>query len=191
MRLGSWLFLGWIACTGDGGSDLVDPGPDDTGVTSDAAGIAIPEAALRVVRGGSAELDVTVTGQGGFDVTIEGLPSGVEASPATLDVGDGTLTFTAAPTAAPGGAFDVQVTVSQGDVQASASFDLYVAGMPGEADLSYSFDGVATYVVTDRQYDAVRAASLDTQGRLVIAGVGQGTDPWLAWVVRLLPDGII
>ncbi|MEO0605626.1 MAG: hypothetical protein AAF211_29610, partial [Myxococcota bacterium] len=192
MRLGSWLLVGWMACTGDEGPDPADSGPGDTGSAPVVeVGVTVPEATLRVVRGSSAELALEITGDGAVDVAVEGLPAGVEVGPASLDVGSGTLTVTAAPTAEPGGPFDVEVTVGQDGVEASASVGLYVAGTPGEPDLSYSFDGSATYVVTDREFDAIRGAALDSQGRLVVVGVGQGAEPWLGWIARLLPDGTI
>ncbi len=154
---------------------------------------------MRIRQDGLAMIAIEVTRtnyQGALAVEVTGLPTGVTASPLTLAAGATTGMLSLAATGATVTATPVETTVTATAVDdsglvATTTSSLYVAGLPGSFDTSFSFDGVVLYTVTDREYDATRGMSIDSQGRISVGGVGQGADPWQGWVARFLPDGAI
>ncbi len=152
---------------------------------------------LRVRQDGSATIAVEVTRtafEGAVRIEISGLPTGVSAQALEIAAGESTgmLSLSAAGatvTAAPINTTVTATAVDDAALMATIGAPLYVAGPSGAYDTSFSFDGIALYGVTDREYDATKSLAIDSQGRIYVAGSGQGGAANLGWVVRLLPDG--
>jgi len=168
------------------------------GIDEPSVTVSLADDRIRVPQGASVNVQIEIGRAAGFEGAVQvdasDLPPEVTAEPLTIEAGSrsGMLTISAGAGAAQGGPNEATVRASAaGDPSISGStiVDVYVAGPPGSLDTSFSFDGVALYTVTDRQYDATRGIAIDGQGRILVGGVGQGPDPWLGWLVRFNPDG--
>lgn len=161
------------------------------GAEADPVTIELVGVSVRVPVGGSTTLGATLSGPWieGDIVEVDGLPTGVTAEGGAIGTdGVAQLTVHAADDATMGGPYEIELVVA--DV--TEPVPLYVAGEPGALDTSFSFDGIATYQVNeDGRYDAPRKLEVDSAGRVLVSGVGQGTDPWRGWLVRFLPEGTI
>jgi len=176
-----------------GGGDRADGGgaSDVDGAMQLFFSVAVSPARVMVRQDGSADVEVTVEREAGFDdpiaVAIDGLPAGVTAEP--LEIGAGETSGTIAVRAEAGsaqGALDLSVTGTAGDVNGSAALRLLVAGPPGTLDLSFADGGRLTYQL-DGQPSVGSAILAQADGRIVVAGSAASR----ALIVRLGPDGAL
>lgn len=190
---------------GAGGEDVGAPGVGGAGggpahgsggeMPQPGFSIALDRTAVRVVRGSSAELTVTVDRASGFagdvELSLTELPSGVTASPVVVpgDQTTGVVTVTADPLAEVGGAAPLLRASAAGLASADglevreAPVSLLVADPPGTLDQSFDGDGIAT-VETELE---ARAVVVQEDGKILVAGVAGET-----WgLARFLPSGAL
>ncbi|MEM7437075.1 MAG: hypothetical protein AAF436_18115 [Myxococcota bacterium] len=216
-RSASWLATIAVAClalgcggTGsDNGGAGGDGGTGGTGTGGAGGGggslapsieVSIADDRIRVPQDGSEDVLVEIVRRNGFEgdvnISVSGLPAGVTVGslqiPATSDTGS--LSVTASSSADDGGPVLLELAATSAEdstIAGTVEVPLFVAGDPGELDTSFSFDGTVLYSVTDRDFDTPRSIVRDNRGRLILAGVGQGADPSVGWLVRFLPQGAI
>ncbi len=198
--LGMVTLLGLLAACGevkgnDGGDDTEDDGDDSDDAADDGepAAFTIAAAPGRVLlrQGGSADVDVTIERETGFEdavvVEVADLPGGVTATALTIAAGEsaGTVTLSAAANSIQG-ALDVAVTGTAGDVVESASTRLLVAGEPGTLDLSFAEAGKLV-TRAGRAFVSGRGMALQPDGKIIATGSGANE----AVTVRLTEDGAL
>ena len=131
MRVAGLAAALFVAAACKGGSEGGPPGP------TPSISVSLGSASLTVTQGTTADVQVTVTGAGGFSgspsVSVEGVPSGVTGSiSGSSTVGattTATVTVAAAVTAAPG-SYPITVRASGAGLSATASLTLVVAPAP-------------------------------------------------------------
>ncbi|MBX2800735.1 MAG: hypothetical protein KTR31_23845 [Myxococcales bacterium] len=181
--------------TGDTGTETVATA--DTGVEAVVVGFVEASSRLRVRRGESVEVEVTVERLDGYagavEVELTGLPSRVEAPSITIPAGEdtGTVTVDASINAVAGGPFEVvwRATPMKGGASEAPSV-LWVAGAPGSLDLTFGVNGQVNQATTTppdlQEGDADLA--VDEEGRVLVVGrVGASTGP--GYLLRLRNDG--
>lgn len=177
------------AASGEGGSGGGPASGSGGGMPQAGFSIALDPAATRVVRGGSADLTVTVTRSSDFagevELSLADLPGGVTAGPVVVpgDETTGVLTLAADPLATVGGAAPSLVASAPGLEDRVAPVALLVADPPGTLDQSFDGDGIAT---SGTAHEA-RAVVVQEDGRIVVAGVDG--DTW--GLARFLPSGAL
>lgn len=176
--------------------------PHDAGTDTTAGEdftLTATEPNFRVRIGGSATMRLDVERAGGFSadiiVAVDGLPTAVGADPVTVPIASNqaAVTVEALATAEHAGPFPITVRGVADDDPSIASeviLDAYVAGAPGEADTSFSSDGMLSYMLSP-DFDDARAMALDASGRPVVAGTTLGGGDGNAYIVRFLTDGTI
>ncbi|WP_437308879.1 hypothetical protein [Sorangium sp. So ce388] len=172
---------------GDGGAGGGTGGAG--GTAQEGFTIAIEPAAPRVVRGGSAELTVTVARSDGFaghvELSLSDLPGGVTASPVVVPVDEatGVLTVTADALATVGGAAPSLRASAPGLGERAVPVSLLVADPPGTLDQSFDGDGIAS---SGTAHDA-RAVVVQADDKILVAGIDGET-----WgLARFLPSGAL
>ncbi|WP_437578964.1 hypothetical protein [Sorangium sp. So ce887] len=177
------------AASGEGGSGGGPAHGSGGGAPQSGFSIALDPAAARVVRGGSAELTVTVTRSSGFagdvELSLSDLPSGVTASPVVVpgDATTGVLTLAAEPLALVGGAAPSLRASASGQEDRLLPVSLLVADPPGTLDQSFDGDGIAT---SGTPHEA-RAVVVQEDDKILVAGIDG--DTW--GLARFLPSGAL
>lgn len=178
-----------ISAAGGGGAGGGPAHGSGGGMPQPGFSIALDQPAVRVVRGSSVELTVTVDRASGFagDVTLSlaDLPSGVTADPVVVPGGEttGLITVEADPLATVGGAAPSLRASAAGQEDRAAPVSLLVADPPGVLDQSFDGDGIAT---TGTGHEA-RAVVVQPDDKILVAGVDGET-----WgLARFLPTGAL
>jgi uncharacterized delta-60 repeat protein len=190
-----------------GGAETASAGAaGDTSGASGAggeAGEAIPPFELTVApvvalrRGNIHAVAVSLTRAAGFEgaVTLvaDGLPAAVEMNQSVVSAGasSGTIFFDVLASASVGPT-TIRLQAHATDdpsITAEATFELYIKGEPGTIDTSFDDDGVVSHRVTNEDYDYPYDLAVDGEGRVLVAGVGDGAVSSASWVVRLTDDG--
>ena len=126
---------------------------------------------------------------GPVDVTADGLPAGVTATPLTVAAKDqsGQLLLTASFAAALAGPVQATVHAKSGNLTASAPLAVSVAPPPsGGLDASYGSGGRTVVDVAKGSTDAATSAALLPDGRLAIGGTTQAVGANLAQALILV-----
>ncbi|WP_437289508.1 hypothetical protein [Sorangium sp. So ce406] len=178
-----------VSAAGGGGAGGGPAHGSGGGMPQPGFSIALDRPAVRVARGSSAELTVTVDRSGGFagDValSVADLPSGVTASPVVVPGGEttGVITVAADPLATVGGAAPSLRASAAGLEDRAAPVSLLVADPPGALDQSFDGDGIAT---SGTAHEA-RAVVVQQDDKILVAGVEGET-----WgLARFLPSGAL
>ncbi|WP_437939728.1 hypothetical protein [Sorangium sp. So ce341] len=181
---------GGATASGEGGSGTGGgPAQGGGGGAQQGFSIALDPASVRVVRGGSAELAVTVTRSGDFagdvELSLEDLPDGVTASPVVVpgDETTGVLTLIAEPLAIVGGAAPSLRASAPGQEDRLLPVSCLVADPPGALDQSFDGDGIAT---SGTPHEG-RAVAVQEDGKILVAGIDG--DTW--GLARFLPSGAL
>ncbi len=177
---------------------IADPTAADGGDGAVASfDMAIAPARLMVRQGESAQVEVTVTRQEGFDepiaVSLDGLPGGVQADPVTVGAGEtaGTVTISVEGDSAQG-AVDVDVVGTAADLARTGQLRLVVAGPPGTLDRSFAAGGKLAHRVAGGDTVGGRVV-IQGDGKLIVAGFvfSQTTQSQQAIALRLNADGTV
>lgn len=173
-------------CVGDAPIvSVTDSGlPDASATDTGAADASLPSLSITPVapfvrRGGSIDVTVNVDRQsltGPITIVASGMPSGVTAAIGAIAGATGTLKIAAAAGADTGSA---KLTLKAAGV-ADFSFDLLVAGAPGELDDSFDNDGIV--LDTASATGTYLAVVAQADGKVV--AVGSSNAPNGAWLVR-------
>lgn len=164
------------------------PPPDDDGgadVGTAPFTLTVAPDSFIVPQGGHIDLDVTVTRAPGFDgdidVTADGLPAGVSATPLTLAglETNGSIQLSALRSVGIPAPDHARVRGRVRDATASAPIGLEVRGAPGSVDTSFG-NGGSVYIGVNAW-----AAAEQTDGKVVFTG---RSDDGLI-VCRVRPDG--
>jgi uncharacterized delta-60 repeat protein len=159
---------------------------------------SVAPAPVRVVRGSSQPLNVTLMRTGGFadtvTVTVSGLPAAVTAAPLTIDAGSdaGTLVFDSTNAAVLGTSATVEITASAGALSHTLTVQLYVQGPHGSLD--YSFNGTGYAIIplgTAAVNDAAHGVAITPSGQIIVVGGGalNITSNTIAGAIALTADG--
>ena len=194
------VLLTALAACGGGGDDT-STGSSPTGTTpppppaaSFTLALSTPKALI--LQGTTLTLDATVTRSSGFDaavdVAVTGLPAGVTATPVQIAQGATTATLTlsaeaAAPHSLP---TDASVTGSAGALTAQQHVTVTVRGVAGSLDTSFGSNGKAVTDVGPTD-DYATAMVVQADGKLVVAGWGNGPLGYAFELVRYQRDGAI
>ncbi len=190
----------------DGGAGGVDAGTtggsagsggaagQDAGEDAPVAGFSLMVPAnLKVVRGKSAALNVTITRDAAFsgavDVSVSvGLPSGVTSTQIALANPDasGVLSIDAQALAALGHA-TITVHAVSGAVVRDQNVDLLVADPPGTLDETFNGVGMVGLALSDKTV-AAKGVAVQADGRIVVVGKHSGGQFAIA---RFLEDGTL
>ncbi|MEP6873426.1 MAG: hypothetical protein ABI887_03605 [Burkholderiales bacterium] len=191
------LLTALAAC---GGGDDTPAGSGATGNTppppaaSFTLALSAPKALI--LQGTTLTIDATVTRSSGFDASVDvavaGLPAGVTAAPVRIAQGATTATLTlsaeaAAPHSLP---TEASVTGSAGAVTAQQHVTVTVRGVAGSLDTSFGSNGKAVTEVGPTD-DYATAMVVQADGKLVVAGWGNGTLGYAFELVRYQLDGAI
>lgn len=187
------LVEGTTTPAGTGGSGAQGGGGTGGGEggSTSALTLSAEPPSLRIVRGSSADLTVTVVRQGPIgDVTVllSDLPSGVNADPVTIPAAatTGTLTVNAAAGATVGGT--LARLGDDGGLATVVDVPLLIADPPGTLDESWDSDGVLSFAPHSGTDDAAAyRATEQADGQLVVAGTLDANSGWV--VVRFDRDG--
>lgn len=167
----------------------VDGGADATAGEGGAGRVSVRPTNLVVRRGKSADLALDLVrgpnDTGTYTFTLEGLPAGVTAAPATLDGAATTTTLTVAATAGAtlGSSAARVVTSGSGGAIAPLDVALLVADASGSHDTTFDGDGV----VLDSSKGAAStffAVALTAEGNVVAGGAGLGAGANAGWLLR-------
>jgi hypothetical protein len=152
--------------------------------------LSVSPTKLRVIRGQSLNVDVTVTRDSGFTedivVSLDGVPTGITVvgATSTAAASDVQLTVEADALSALGLA-DVTVTGTAGGASVPVATMLMVADPPGSLDQSFDNDGILVIPIPDAS-DAYVVA-FDPDGNIIV-----GSEELDDWVVRRIgSDGTI
>lgn len=188
------------ACGGGDDATPADPGtgsPQQGGDTPQtAAGFTLSLNLDRtpVLQGHDVVVTVTVQRDSGFtepvQLQVSGLPSGVSAAPVLVAAGQSQAQLRlqaqgSAPHSLPTGA-TVQGTAS--GRSASKPLTVTVRGLPGSVDTSFAGAGAPVTAVGGGE-DAARAAAVQADGKLVMAGSASDNAGTHIAVLRLQRDG--
>lgn len=166
----------------------------DAGEDAPVAGfsLAVP-ANLKVVRGKSAALNVTITRDAGFNGAIDvsvsmGLPSGVTATQIGIanPESTGAISIDAQALAALGHA-TLTVHAVSGAVVRDQNVDLLVADPPGTLDETFNSVGVVGLALSDKTVSA-KGVAVQADGRIVVVGKHSGGQFAIA---RFLQNGAL
>jgi len=180
---------GSAGSAGGGGAAGQDAGED-----APVAGfsLAVPTN-LKVVRGKSAALNVTITRDAGFSGAVEvsvsvGLPSGVTSTQISIANPDasGALSIDAQALAALGHA-TLTVHAVSGAVVRDQNVDLLVADPPGTLDETFNGVGMVGLALSDNTV-AAKGVAIQPDGRIVVVGKHSGGQFAIA---RFLEDGTL
>jgi len=180
--------LSLAGCSALLGLEDVTLADGDAGASADADTTPIPALAvavttplLRVERGSTETLEVSITRSGGLtgavtvDLVLPTIPSGVTIVPATIGATEttGLISVTAANDAGNLGvgshAATVQASASDaGDVKGETPATLLVADHPGVLDVSFNSSGV----VLTSALTSARRVYVDPDGRVLVLGSG-------------------
>ena len=158
--------------------------------------LALSSSKALILQGTSVTLDATVTRSAGFsgavDVSVAGLPSGVSAAPVQIAAGATTATLTlsadaAAPHSLPTAA---AVTGASGSSSAQQGVTVTVRGPAGSLDTSFGSAGKAITGVGPTD-DTAKAMVVQPDGKIVVAGWGNGPLGYAFELVRFERDGTI
>jgi uncharacterized delta-60 repeat protein len=146
-----------------------------------------------VMQGGDVTVKATVTRDAGFDgavqVALSGLPGGASAQTVTIPAGatEADIVIHAQGTAPHSLPTDVTAQGTSGDKSASKHLSVTVRGPAGAMDTSFAGGVVTTQVAAGEDY--ARAAAVQPDGKIVVAGAStDNTGTWVS-LVRYERDG--
>lgn len=173
-------------------SDCADPANAAACGYDQTASIEASSSIVRVVQGGEARLEITLDWPDAFNHTAtleaDAAPAGVDVEPVTVESQAQTATMRFfASSKAEHGIYPIRIVATFGSTPVEASIELVVAGVPGAADTSFSFDGEAGYGTLNEHYLLPRLV-MDAQRRMVIAGERTDLPPY---IIRLNPDASV
>lgn len=191
------------ACGGGGGSETTSTGnsvpPPATEQTPPPAtssftiALGLPKAVILQGTSVSVEATVARTGfDGAIDLVVAGLPSGVSAAPVRIGAGatSATLTLIADPSAPHSLPTTVSVNGTSGVLSAQQAATVTVRGPAGALDTSFGAAGKATAAVGPTD-DYAQAMVLQPDGKIIVAGWGNGPLGYAFELVRFERDGSI
>lgn len=195
--LGATLAL-LTALTACGGGSSESPGTTPAGSEPPPPSFTLALSASKalILQGTSVTVDATVTRAAGFDgavdVAVTGLPTGVSAAPVHIAQGATSATLTlAADAAAPHSLpTDAHVTGTAGTLSAQQGVTVTVRGVAGSLDTSFGSAGLAVTAVGPTD-DYARAMAVQGDGKIVVAGWGNGALGYAFELVRFERDGAI
>ncbi|MES1265145.1 MAG: delta-60 repeat domain-containing protein, partial [Variovorax sp.] len=144
----------------------------------------------------SVTVDATVTRSAGFDGAIElavsGLPTGVSAAIAHIPAGATTATLTLSAEAAAPHSLPTAANVSgtSGALSAQQGVTVTVRGPAGALDTSFGSAGKAVTAVGPTD-DYAQAMAVQPDGKIVVAGWGNGALGYAFEIVRYQRDGAL
>lgn len=191
------LLLPLIACSSSDKKTAAqpDPGTDDPmDMPSEAPRflLSLSTAKLPILQGDRGELTVTVARENGFqgavEISVEGLPEGVEFSPVTIAEGeDEAVIELSAPSDAPHSLpTSVKVTGKSEKLSDARDLTVTVYGVPGSVDTSFQGGNVMVPVGGADAYAYAMATQPD--GKLIVVGMSHDNAGDFA-VLRLTRDG--
>ncbi|MES2098719.1 MAG: hypothetical protein V4569_02775 [Pseudomonadota bacterium] len=189
------------ACGGGGSSEPAGGGAPTGGQSAPPPAaqsftLALSTPKALILQGTSVTVDATVTRSAGFDAAIDlaviGLPTGVTAAPVRIAQGASSVTLTlsaevAAPHSLPTAA---NVTGSSGALSAQQGVTVTVRGPAGALDTSFGSAGKAVTAVGPTD-DYAQAMVVQPDGKIVVAGWGNGALGYAFEIVRYERDGAL
>ena len=189
------------ACGGGGSSEPAGgtgstPGTQNPPPAAQSFTLALSTPRALILQGTSVTVDATVTRSAGFDAAIDvavtGLPTGVSAAIAHIPAGATTATLTlsaeaAAPHSLPTAA---NVTGTSGALSAQQGVTVTVRGPAGVLDTSFGSAGKAVTAVGPTD-DYAQAMVVQPDGKIVVAGWGNGALGYAFEIVRYQRDGAL
>jgi uncharacterized delta-60 repeat protein len=170
------------------------PGPNPTPVTAGFTLEALNTKAV-IFQGNSASVEIQAKRLGGFDgaidVSFSGLPAGVSASPARIGVGSDRVTVTLSAAGSAAHSLPTTVAVDGAATQvpaAKTAMTVTVRGVAGAVDTSFGSAGHAVAAVGPSD-DYAQAMVVQSDGKIVVAGWGAGTQGTVMQLVRWQRDG--
>ncbi len=184
------------ACGGGGDAAAPTPAPPPPPPPPPAATfhVALDDAHAVVLQGTDITVPATVTRDAGFtadvDVALTGLPAGATAAAVHVPAGQSAAALTihadgAAPHSLP---TTVGVVGTSGTQTARQEATVTVRGRAGAQDMSFGTAGRAVVPVGPTD-DHVEAMAVQADGRVVVAGWGNGPQGYAFELVRLDRDG--
>lgn len=195
--LGTTLALSTViaACGGGDGGDTSSPPPPPPppppGFT-----VSLATAKAVVLQGGDVSVQATIDRAPGFsgavDLALTGLPAGASAATVHVPADQATATIVvhadgSAPHSLP---TTVSVTGTSGSLTASQAATVTVRGGPGAIDTSFATGGIARLPVGPTD-DHAEAMVVQPDGKVVVAGWGNGPLGYAFELVRLERDGTV
>lgn len=203
LQVGALVLLAAVAACGGGGDNATPvgagtPPPGDSEPPPAAASftLALSTPKALILQGTSVAVDVTATRSAGFDAAIDvavaGLPAGVTVAPARIGAGATTVTLTLAAAAdAPHSLpTEVQVSGSAGTLSAQQNVTVTVRGPAGALDTSFGAAGKAVSGVGPTD-DYAQAMAIQPDGKILVAGWGNGPLGYAFELVRFQRDGAV
>lgn len=187
-----WAVLGLLAAVVL--TACPNPQPPDFGLDVD------PDS-VRLHQGESLQVTLRVMPRNGFAgslaLSLEGAPSGVTLSPASVDVagGGGTQTFTltvSADSTAPLGSYAARLRATAGRLEHAVGFGVEVVPPAGSLDAGFGHAGVALLpdlLQVQGSDDAGHALAVDADGRILVLAEAAGASSQRLALLRLEADG--
>ncbi len=195
--IASTLTLNLCACGGGGSEATGTAAPVDGNPPPQTASFTIDLATDKAVilQGDSASVKVTLHRNSGFSdavqVSLSGLPTGVNAAPVTIAAGsnEATIVVAALPSAPHSLPTAITVQGQSGSATANTALSVTVRGLPGVVDTSFA-GGVVRQAV-DIGEDYANAVAVQPDGKVLVAGSSAtATGTWVS-LVRFMRDGTL